>query len=166
MVTKRARGFTLMEVVITIAVFGIFLLILVTLTLEMRKNEAKYPINFMVHPEVSSVIARLRKDVFDTKYYPAEFQGYSQSSKTLVLYTIKTSGFAETVIYDFRTNGEVHRKSFNATQATGDWVARGVPTFEIAGYQLLTGQDAVRIKAYDEKGKLAIDEIFLPRAHD
>lgn len=155
-----------MEVVFTIAIFGVFLMILVSLTLNMRKNEEKYPVNFMVHPEVSSVMARLRKDVFDTKYYPAEFQGYSQSKKTLVLYTLRTSGFAETVIYDFRTNGEVRRKAFNATALASEWVARGVPNFEIGDYQVLTGQDAVRIRAYDNNGKLAIDEIFLPRPHD
>ena len=163
---RRARGFTLMEVVFTIAIFGVFLLIIVSLTMNMRKNEEKYPVNFMTHPEVASVIARLRKDVFDTKYYPAAFQGYSQSNKTLLLYTLRTSGFAETVVYDFRTNGEVHRKAFNATSLSSDWVARGVPTFEIGDYKVLTGQDAVRIKAYDKNGKLAIDEIFLPRAHD
>lgn len=162
---KRPRGFSLMEVVVTVAVFGVFLMIIVSLTLEMRKNEAKYPINFMLHPEVSSVIARLRKDVFDTMYYPASFKTYSQSSKTLILYTLKTTGFAETVIYDFSKNGEVHRLSYNATDPTGEWIARGVPTFEISSYSLATGQDAVRIKAYDKDGKLAIDEIFLPRAH-
>lgn len=163
---RRQRGFTLMEMVVTLAIFGAFLLIIVSLTLEMRKNETKYPVNFMVHPEVSSVIARLRKDVFDTKYYPAEFKGYSQSASTLILYTLRTSGFGETVIYDFGTKGEVHRKAYNATDLVSDWTARGVPTFQIADYQLTTGQDAVRIKAYDDQGKLAIDEIFLPRAHD
>jgi prepilin-type N-terminal cleavage/methylation domain-containing protein len=164
-VVKR-RGFTMMEIVVTIAIFGVFLMIIVSLTLEMRKNEARYPVNFMLHPEVSSVIARLRKDVFDTIYYPAEFQGYSQSKKMLLLYTLRTTGFATTVVYDFTTKGEVHRKEYNATQLVGDWVARGVPTFEVGDYTLETGQDATRIRAYDSKGKLAIDEIFLPRAHN
>ena len=161
----RRRGFTMLEVVVTLAIFGVFLLIIVSLTLEMRKNEAKYPVNFMTHPEVSSVIARLRKDVFDTKYYPAEFKGSTQSATTLSLYTLRTTGFAETVVYDFSKSGEVHRKAYNATDLVSDWVARGVPTFHIDDYKLETGQDAVRIKAYDNQGKLAIDEIFLPRAH-
>ncbi|MEA2325634.1 MAG: hypothetical protein QOE68_593 [Thermoanaerobaculia bacterium] len=163
---NRERGYTLMEVVVTLAVFGTFLLIIVTLTLEMRRNEARYPVNFMTHPQVESVIARLRKDVFDTKYYPAEFQGYTQTDKTLILYTLRESGFAETVIYDFKTKNEVHRKAFNATVATSDWTARGVPDFEIAAYQLDTGQDAVRISARDEQKRLAIDAILLPRPHD
>jgi hypothetical protein len=154
-----------MEVMMTLAIFGIFMAILVTLTVEMRKNEEKYPVNFMTHPEVASVIARMRKDVFDTKYYPAEFKGYTQTGKTLILYTHKTTGFANTVVYDFSTAAEVHRKEFNATDLVNDWVARGVPTFQIDGYEF-QGRQAVRVKAYDEKGKLAIDEIFLPRPHD
>lgn len=162
---KRERGFTLMEVVMTCAIFGMFLLIIVSLTMEMRKNEAKYPVNFMTHPEVASVIARLRKDVFDTKYFPAEFKGFTQSGKTLLLYTLKTTGFAQTVVYDFSTAGEVHRKEYNATDLVGDWIARGVPTFQIDGYEF-DGKQAVRIRAFDNKGKLAIDEIFVPRPHE
>lgn len=160
------RGYTLMEVVVTLAIFGTFLLIIVSLTLEMRRNEARYPINYMMHPEVESVIARLRKDVFDTKYYPAEFKGYTQTGKTLILYTLRETGFAETVVYDFQTKNEVHRKSFNATALIGDWVARGVPDFQIGAYELETGQDAVRISARDDNNKLAIDAIFLPRPHE
>lgn len=163
---KRARGFTLMEVVVTLALFGAFLAIIVVLTAEMRKNEARYPINYMAHPEVGSLMARMRKDILDTTYYPAEFQGYSQTPKTLLLYTLRQTGFAETVIYDFRARGEVHRKAFNATQLTGDWIARGVPQFEIGSFTLNTGQDAVRITARDEQGKIAIDEIFVPRPHN
>ncbi len=163
---RRAPGFTLMEVVVTLAIFGTFLLIIVTLTADMRRNEQRYPINYMAHPEVGAVMARLRKDVLDTTYYPAEFQGYSQTPKTLLLYTLRQTGFAETVVYDFRAAGEVHRKAFNATQLSADWVARGVPEFQIGSFSLNTGQNAVRITARDEQSRIAIDEIFVPRPHN
>ena len=163
---KRARGYSLMEIVVTLAVFGTFLWIVVILTSEMRANEKRYPINYMAHPEVGSLMARMRKDVFDTKYYPATFQSYQQTPQTLILYTLRQTGFGETVIWDFRTAGEVHRKAFNATQLTADWVARGVPDFQIGSFTLNTGQDAVRITAIDEQNRLAIDEIFVPRPHD
>jgi prepilin-type N-terminal cleavage/methylation domain-containing protein len=165
-VVKRERGYTMMEIVVTLAVFGIFLFIVVILTAEMRANEKRYPINYMAHPEVSAVMARMRRDVFDTKYYPATFQGYEQSPKTLILYTLRQTGFGETVVYDFRTSGEVHRKGFNATEQTTDWVAHGLPDFTIGSFTLSTGQDAVRIKALDDQNRLAIDEIFVPRPHD
>jgi len=165
-VVKRERGYTMMEIVVTLAVFGIFLWIVVILTSEMRANEKRYPINYMAHPEVSAVMARIRKDIFDTKYYPGEWQGYQQTPKTLILYTLRQTGFAETVVYDLRTPGEVHRKAFNATEQTTEWVARGVPTFQIGDFKLDTGQDAVRITAVDDQNRLAIDEIFVPRPHD
>jgi hypothetical protein len=155
-----------MEIVVTLAIFGVFLMIIVTITLEMRKTEARYPVNFMVHPEVAGLVARMRKDVFDTKYYPATFQSYEQTEKTLILYTLQQTGFAETVVYDFTKDGEVHRKSYNASQLTGDWIARGVPTFRIDAFTLDSGQQAVRITASDKNGKLGIDEIFVPRPHD
>jgi prepilin-type N-terminal cleavage/methylation domain-containing protein len=165
-VVKRERGYTMMEIVVTLAVFGIFLWIVVILTSEMRANEKRYPINYMAHPEVSAVMARMRKDIFDTKYYPAEFQGYQQTPQTLILYTLRQTGFAETVIWDFRTAGEVHRKAFNATELSTEWVARGLPKFQIDKYDLDTGQTATRITATDEQNQLAIDEIFVPRPHD
>ena len=163
---KRQRGYTLLEIVVTLAIFGMFLLIIVVLTADMRANEKRYPINYMAHPEVSSVMARMRKDIFDTKYYPSAFQTYEQSPKTLILYTLQQTGFGETVIYDFRKAGEVHRIAFNATQQSSEWVARGVPQFSIGSFTLGSGQDAVRITATDEQGRLAIDEIFVPRPHD
>jgi prepilin-type N-terminal cleavage/methylation domain-containing protein len=162
----RSRGYTLLEIVVTLAVFGIFLFIIVVLTADMRANEKRYPVNYMAHPEVGSVMARLRKDIFDTKYYPAAFQSYQQTPRTLILYTLQQTGFGETVIYDLRNQGEVHRLSFNATQQTGDWVARGVPQFQIGSFSLGDGRDAVRISATDEQNRLAIDEIFAPRPHD
>jgi prepilin-type N-terminal cleavage/methylation domain-containing protein len=165
-VVKRPRGYTLMEIVVTLAVFGIFLFIVVRLTAEMRLNEKKYPVNYMSHPEVGAVMARLRKDILDTKYYPSAFQGYQQTPRTLLLYTLRQTGFGETVVYDFRKSGEARRKAYNATQLTTDWVARGVPDFQISSFTLSTGQDAVRITARDDQNRVAIDEIFVPRPHD
>ena len=162
----RKRGYTLMEVVVALAIFGTFLAIIVVLTAEMRRNEQRYPINFMAHPEVGGVMARLRKDVLDTKYYPSDFQGYQQTPKTLILYTLRQTGFGETVVYDFRTRGEVHRKAFTGAQLNAEWIARGVPNFEIGSFSLDTGQDAVRITARDNDNRVAIDEIFVPRPHD
>ena len=163
---SRRRGYSLMEVVVTLAVFGMLLLIVTVVTAEMRANEKRYPINYLAHPEVGSVMARLRKDVLDTKYYPDAFQGYEQTPETLILYTLRQSGFAETVVYDFRTHGAVHRKVFNATEMTGDWVANGVPVFQKSWLSLDTGQTAVRITATDDQNRLAIDQIFVSRPHD
>ena len=63
---RRQRGFTLMEVVVTMAIFGVFLMIVGALTLEMRGNEKRYPVNFMQHPQVIAVLSRLKRDVQDS----------------------------------------------------------------------------------------------------
>jgi len=164
-VVKRERGYSLLEVVVAIAVFGAFLIIITIVTAEMRANEKRYPINFMSNPEVSSVMARMRKDIFDTTYYPSEFQNYKQTPQTLILYTLKQTGAGTTVVWDFSGGGDVHRKEFNAQQLATDWVAHGLPTFAISYYSLSTGQDAVRVSAIDDQKRLAIDEIFVPRPH-
>ena len=164
---KRSSGYTLLEIVITLAVFGFFLMMIVSLTAEMRANEKRYPVNFMAHPEMSGVMARMRKDIYDTMSYTAEWQGYAQTHQTLILYTLTEGGGAETVVWDFRTPAEVHRKAWVATELRTDWVARGLPNFsvDIDTYRLPTGQDAVRIQATDDQHRLAIDEIFVPRKH-
>ena len=163
---RRARGFTLMEVVITTALFGVILFILVTLTGEMRRNEKKWPINFFSHPEVGGVLARMRRDIDDSTSLPDNFQTYNQSPTTLIVYTINQDGTAETVVWDFNKPGEVHRKAFKATLLSSEWIAREVPIFLCTLEPLSPGDEqAVHIQAIDDKGKLAIDQIFVPRPH-
>ncbi|MDP9360661.1 MAG: prepilin-type N-terminal cleavage/methylation domain-containing protein [Acidobacteriota bacterium] len=162
---RRARGYTLMEIVVTMALFGVFLFIIVTLTSEMHRNEKKWPINFFTHPEVGSVLARIRRDVFDSISLLDNFDTYTSSPATLIVYTINQDGTAETVVWDFSKPGEVHRKAYKATLLSSEWMARSVPIFTSSQQPMPTGQVAVRIQAIDKEGKLAIDEIFVPRPH-
>jgi prepilin-type N-terminal cleavage/methylation domain-containing protein len=161
---RRARGYTMMEIVVVLAVFGVFLFIIVTLTAEMRRNEKKWPVNFFSHPEVGSVLARMRRDIYDSTSLPDNFETYNSGPDTLIVYTINQDGTAETVVWDFSKRGEVHRKAFKATMLSTEWMARGVPMFLAAIQPMPSGQDAVRIRALDGS-KLAIDEIIVPRPH-
>lgn len=162
---RRARGYTLMEVVVVMALFGTFLFIIVSLTAEMRRNEKKWPVNFFSHPEVGSVLARIRRDVFDSTTMLDEFQAYTAGPTTLIVYTINDDGTAHTVVWDFRTPGEARRRAYKATQLDAEWVAHALPVFTAAREPMPSGPDAVRIRAIDDRGKLAIDEIFVPRPH-
>lgn len=155
-----------MEVVVTTALFGVILFILVTLTGEMRRNEKKWPINFFSHPEVGGVLARMRRDIDDSTSLPDTFQTFTQSPTTLIVYTIKQDGTAETVVWDFTKPGEVRRKAFTATLLSSEWVAREVPVF-LCTLEPLSPSDepSVHIQAIDNTGKLAIDQIFVPRPH-
>lgn len=171
MVTRRQRGYTLMEISVAMACFGIFLWIVVVVTAEMRGQEKRMPINFMTHPQVGGVIARLRRDIFDTSSYPLSYPPYEQSNQVLILYTTRQSGFGETVVYDFRKSHEVHRYIFSAGAQTSHWVAHAVPQFTVDALDPdqmnLNDSDqyAVHISAYDEKGQLAIDQFIFPRPH-
>lgn len=166
---RRARGFTLLEVVVTLAVFGTFLWIIVVLTADMNAWQRRLPVNYMAHPQVASVLSRLRKDVLDaTKpYYPASEGSYTQTSKTLIVYTLRESGYAETVVYDFSVKGEVWRRAYTGIGGeVSTWVARGVPQFEITSFQIQGSPTAVRVQATDIGGRLAIDQILQPRPHE
>jgi prepilin-type N-terminal cleavage/methylation domain-containing protein len=169
---RRQRGYTLLEVVIALAIFGMFLMIVASLTAEMRGYERRLPINFMKHPQIASVVMRMRRDVMDahgSDPYKPEFNGYTQSPKVLIIEAVQPNGGVQTIVWDFSTPGEVHRKAFNVGVAT-EWIARGVPP-EFSNDLVLDAVGipgrpwGVRLTAKDERGRIAIDQILQPRAH-
>jgi prepilin-type N-terminal cleavage/methylation domain-containing protein len=163
---SRARGYSLMEIVVVMALFGVFLFILVTLTAEMRRNEKKWPINFLARPEVGSILARMRRDILDSTSFPDTIDKYSQGPTTLIVYTINQDGTAETVVWDFHKPGELHRLAFKATLLSSDWKALEEPIFISSLEPMESGNEQqVHIRAIDKEGKIAIDEIFVPRPH-
>jgi type II secretory pathway component PulJ len=162
---RRRGGFTAMELVVTNFVFGLLLFMIVTLEDEMMRHERKTPINYLTHPEVMAVVARLRRDVVDSYRYPPTYEAYRQNPKTLILESMLSSGFSETVVWDFNVPGQARRLSYTVGNVSSDWLARGTPQFEIDNYAMPNGQVAVRLDAWDERGALAIDQIMQPRAH-
>lgn len=167
MVRRRAAGYTLLEVIVAMAIFGMFLVVLAQLTSEMRMVEKRLPVNMHKHPQVIAVLARMRRDVMDSTEYRNSYDTYTSSDKVLIVDTLVNGG-VQTVVWDFQTPREVRRRSYNAG-VPAEWVARGLPlTFtalEIDAVKVNTGSPwAARITAKDEKGRLAIDTILQPRA--
>lgn len=169
MVRRRERGYSLIEVSVAMAVFGMFIAIFFILTAEMRGWEKRLPINMMKNPQVMSVLSRLRRDVLDahgTDPYKNEFRGYTASEQVLIIETIQADGL-RTIVWDFRTPGVVRRRSYNVGVAT-DWVARGMPKglqqITVGAVSTNAAAWATEIKATDEEGRLAIHQIYQPRA--
>ena len=155
-----------MELIFSMAIFLIFLMALVTLTAEMSQYEKRYPVNFMAHPQVITVLARLRRDVEDAAppYYLESSGDFTMNPHTLILKVLKGSGYTVDVVWDFSHPGEVHRHEFNVGIDT-EWQARGLPDFRITSFPIPSKPDSVRIEANDAKGILAIDQIIQPRPH-
>ena len=166
--SRRERGYSLMEIVVVLAIFGVFLWIITILTADMRTWQKKMPVNFMTHPQITAVVSRLRRDVQNATrpYYRESYASYTMSANTLIIYTLQDRGTGETVVWDFSTEGEVTRRAFtDISGATTVWTARGTPTFAITDFPVPDHPDSVRIQAYDKDNKLAIDQIFQPRPH-
>ncbi len=164
---REEMGYTLMEMIVSIAVFGIIVAIFAILTAEMRAHQARQPINLMRHPQVSAVVSRMRRDVQDSKgKYLDDHDGYIASPQVLIMERIHENGGARKVIWDFRESGVARRREYNVGVAT-EWVARGLPAlFEVDAAKIPGRVYAVRIKGTDAEGRLAIDQILQPRAHD
>ena len=169
MVRRGELGYTLLEMTVSMAVFGIFIAIFFILTADMRRWEKRLPVNFLRNPQVHSVLFRLRRDIIDahgTNPYRKKHAGYTASPQVLIVETLRSDG-VRTVVWDFRTRGVAHRREYNVGVAT-DWIARGLPeelnAFEIDAVSTNAASWATEIKARDEKGRLAIHQIYQPRA--
>jgi prepilin-type N-terminal cleavage/methylation domain-containing protein len=162
------RGYSLLEVVFAMAIFGLFLTVLLTLTAEMRFYEKRLPLNMHKHPQVMAVLSRMRRDVLDSSMYQGSYGTFVASDKVLIVETIMPNGGQQTVIWDFRTPGEVWRRAYNVG-VPDNWVARGLP-LEFSKMEIgavMTGEGAAwaaHIRATDAEGRIAIDTILQPRA--
>ena len=168
----RQRGYTLLEMVFALAIFGILCTILFVLTAEMRFSAKHLPINMHKNPQVIGVLARLRRDVLDASSrqpYEKTYGEYTSSDKVLIIEVMTPSSGQQTVVWDFRTAGEVRRRAYQVGNVADDWVTRGLPVdfsgLEIGAIRTSPGSAwATRITAKDENGRIAIDTILQPRA--
>jgi prepilin-type N-terminal cleavage/methylation domain-containing protein len=168
--SPRECGYSLLEVIVAMAIFGMFMAVLFTLTAEMRYYEKRLPVNMHRHPQVIAVLTRMRRDVMDaTSRQPWQktYDGYTSSDKVMIIETLVNGG-TQTVVWDFRTPGEVRRRAYNVGVAD-EWVARGLPA-DFSGLEIEAIRTspaaawAARIQAKDGSGRLAIDTILQPRA--
>lgn len=166
----RQRGYSLLEVIFAMAIFGILCAVLFLLTAEMRFWEKRLPINMHKNPQVMAVLSRLRRDVLDAasrQPYEKSYGIYESSDKVLIIETMVEGEGQRTVVWDFRTPREVRRREYQVG-VHQDWVSRGLPVdfsnLEIDAVKITPGSAwATRIIAKDERGRIAIDTILQPR---
>ena len=163
----RQRGYTVVEMLVSVVVFGAIVAIFAILASEMRAHQQRLPVNFMRHPQVSAVLSRMRRDVQDAKGdYKNQHDGYTASPQVLIMESLQETGGVQVIIWDFRESGVARRRSYNVG-VVKEWIARGLPAAVVIDDVDIPGRPyGVRVTASDAEGRLAIDQILQPRAHD
>ena len=155
MVTRRrARGYTMLEIVIALALFGVFLFIIVTMTVgDAAQREEVAGQLFHASGSGQRAGADAARHLTTAPRGPTTSTRTAVRRLTLIVYTINNDGTAETVVWDFTTPGEAHRKAFKATLLSSDWMARGLPIFTAPSEPMPSGQDAIHVRAVDKENK-------------
>lgn len=161
----RQRGMTLIEVAIGLVIFGGFLLILVSLQAEMVRFDQSVQLKMHDHPELQSLLSKVRRDVLESVSYPLTFDGFSQSADTLIVSNVEVDGTVNTIVYDFSQDRVATRHLYRAATLAESWSARRVPQIRVGSFDMPEGVVAVRIKAISEEGVTIIDRVFQPRIH-
>lgn len=178
MVTRRReRGYSLLEVVVMMSIFTALLGIFFVLTAEMRKWEQRLPVNYMRHPQVTAVMARLRRDVLDAYVqggkdapYVEQIGTYKNDPQTLIFETLVKGGVLQTVVWDFSEPGVVRRIAYTSSMQESMWVARGLPAdfsknVRVHAVEFSDRPFGVRIVAKGSDGRISIEQILQPRAY-
>lgn len=156
---------TLIEVSIGLAIFGVFLLILVSLQAEMVRFDRSVLLKMHDHPDLQSLLSRVRRDVLESVNYPLTFDSFSQSPDTLIVSNVEVDGTVNTIVYDFSQDRVATRHLYRASTLSDSWSARGVPQVRVESFDMPEGVVAVRIKVVSEEGVTIIDRVFQPRIH-
>jgi prepilin-type N-terminal cleavage/methylation domain-containing protein len=163
-VVKRSRGFSLIEIVVALAIFALLLLILVGLESQLVRFDRHMRIELFTHPEPAAVLARVRRDVLDSVGYPGQQGEWTQTATTLLLNGLDEDGKPVVIVYDFSKANTAHRLAYHGNELFAEWSANNVPAFTIDAVELPRGETAVRLTALDNHGRVAIDQIITPRA--
>jgi prepilin-type N-terminal cleavage/methylation domain-containing protein len=159
------RGLSAIEVIVALAIFGVLLLVMTSLQAQFHRFDRQADFALFEHPQQLAVVERVRADVLDSRSYPVDWRGWTQSTSTLIL---RRSGESnEVIVWSFGEGSPAERRTWEGDTDTpsGRWVAHNVPNFEVTAVSSGTGRVGVNLKGFDEEGRLVFDQILFPRAH-
>ncbi|MCM2314962.1 MAG: hypothetical protein NDJ92_07415 [Thermoanaerobaculia bacterium] len=148
----------------SVVIFGIFLVILVGLQREFLRYDGEMRVALFTHPAPLSVLARLRRDVLDSRGYPSSEGAWEQSPSILLLDVVGDDGRPRVVVWDFSTPRMARRIERFKGKTTSDWEARAVPAFRVESWEAPDGRTGVLVTARDGGGNVVVDQILAPRA--
>ena len=156
----RDRGFSLIEMVVAMAILSVFVLIIVglergALGLVKEADPARVSLT-----DLDPVVARFGRDVLDADgYWPNNrpLDEYEQSETTLIL-RLPADEDDDAVVWNFSDAG-AKRVTYANGQSTSEWTWRGAAEWKISSFE----ERWVRLSANVE-GKPLMDRIWRPRA--
>lgn len=156
----RARGFSLIEVIISLAILSVVVLIIVgiergTLNLLRETDPAQTSLS-----DLDPVLARFGRDVMDAAgYWPNNrpIDGYTQSTTTLIL-RLPDAADDEVVVWNFGEES-VERITYTGTSRGSEWSWNGRAQWRIGSFDGAW----VRLQA-SVSDRLMVDRIWRPRA--
>lgn len=155
------RGFSLLELIIVIAILGIFVIMLAGLereTLNLLRGTDTKRVSLA---DLEPVIVRLSHDILDAEgYFPnnRDIDGFQQSETTLILRTAAAPGEGDVVVWNFREGG-VRRLTYSGPVMRSEWQWEGTVKWNVSSYR---GQ-WVRLRA-SIGDQPSVDRIWRPRA--
>jgi prepilin-type N-terminal cleavage/methylation domain-containing protein len=152
------RGSSLLELVVAMAVLGVFLLILSSVSSEYRKLDRQITFGWFIHPDDMAVATRMRRDVLDSIGYPASFGSQEQTRTTLLLW----QPAARTIVWTFE-NDLARREEWKGTVHVATWSARAPRAFEVEAWEAPDGVTGVHLVGRSTEGRIVVDRLFAPR---
>ncbi|HSN69223.1 MAG TPA: type II secretion system protein [Thermoanaerobaculia bacterium] len=152
------RGAGLLELVVAMAVFGVFLLILTSLAAEYRRLDRGIRFGWFIHPDDMAVATRMRRDVNDSVGYPESFGDLEQTPTTLLL----SGQGARTIVWTF-SDDAVRRDEWKGNVLVASWTARATRRFEIGAWSGADGSTGVHLVGKTAEGRVIVDRLFVPR---
>lgn len=159
---ERCAGFTMLELVVAMAIFAVFLAALLELQREAISFDRTIRFEWMRNSYPTAVAARLRKDVQEASSYPASFLHFRQSPQMLLLRRSADTP-VRTIIYEFDATS-ARRREYSGEDPTSYWETRDTPHFFIDAAEGSNGETGVALRGFDRQNRLVVEGSFFPRA--